>query len=203
MELRSAMFDAEAGYFFALLDGENGACPWAGKFTSFAELIMAYNLTAPSRYEGFKASLEFFTGDQVRTIGVDAAILTARIRNEQQRSMVLADVTRVTDLRGCQLTRNEVARRIQQIAPTPKLTNALKSVARVEDEVSRLRARVAELERENDALRSGIRALGLDPEAMLAREAMRAETPGGRSQPVSRGKKKRSAASVESRPAQP
>ena len=57
MELRSAMSTTRRpGYFFALLNGENGACPWAGKFTSFAELIMAYDLTAPSRYAGFKAS---------------------------------------------------------------------------------------------------------------------------------------------------
>jgi hypothetical protein len=186
LDVRSEMFDSEASFFFALLAGENGKCPWQGAFTSFGEVIRKFDLTAPSRYSAFKGALAVFDEAKIREVGVDAAIKMAAVQNIDQRNAVVTDVSRVTEQRGCQLTRSEVARRIQQIAPTPKLTNALKGLARENDDVVRLRSRVAELERANEALANAVRALGGDPIAVVTRAAESQEDAGGRSHGKSR-----------------
>lgn len=191
LEVRSEMFNSEANYFFALLEGENSRCPWHGAFTSFGEVIRKFNLTHPSRYSAFKMALGIFDEAKIREVGVDAAIKMAAVQDAAQRSAVLTDITQVTLQRGCQLTREEVIRRIQRIAPTPKLTNTLKGLVRENDELIALRRRVTELEAANEALRAGVKTLGGDPDAIIARATEQHEKTGGPSHNASPRSKKR------------
>ena len=156
--LRSAMYQREADFFYGLLAGENGLCPWHGAFACFEDVIGKFKLTSSSKYTGFKRALEVFDEHTVRELGVEAVIKMVAIEDVGRRGAVLIDITTVTQQRGCQLTGGEVTRRIQLIAPVVKETRSQKHRSALERQLAELRA-------ENTRLRALLVRMGVNPDA--------------------------------------
>ena len=75
---------SDVDFMFALrearMDDRN---VWSPTYTNFAECVRAHNLGPVSRYHGFELAADMFSRRQIRIMGVNAAILLARLRQKE------------------------------------------------------------------------------------------------------------------------
>lgn len=82
--LRAKKDATDVGYMFALLAAKGRQEVWGDVHHAFVEVVQLYDLAPVSRYRGFCMAVLVLTRKQIEVVGVDAAILLARLYKREK-----------------------------------------------------------------------------------------------------------------------
>jgi hypothetical protein len=160
-QLRGDMLRSEAEFYDFLVRGEQGACPWQGKYTSFIQVIETTNLCSPQRYAAYRDALRVVGPAVVAktaALGVDGLMLAGRMAAVPQAAFV-ARVEAGYKQQGCPLSVRRIKEIAHEVAPRGPLPHrgparAEGACAQCAPLVTRLRREIAKLRAKNTALQA-------------------------------------------------
>jgi hypothetical protein len=130
---------------------------------SFEGFLKSYKLCDPARYRNFTSGLAKLGPDAALSIGADATVEAARLQNGKPTATkyVTAIEAWRDQHRGVAPTRETAAKILRQVDPREEEPQAIRNVtrgdaqartiAKLENEVADLRAKLAKTEKERDA----------------------------------------------------
>jgi hypothetical protein len=163
VELRTDMLQSEVKFFIFLIEGERGACPWRGQYSSFEQLLSSTNLCAPGRYSAFRDAFNHTNGNvqsQSDTLGVVGVIEAGRIEDPVDRTTFVSRIVEGTKNQGCPLSSRRIKEIGEQIQPKkrPARHPKDKSYEQLLKENEKLRAENEQLKKENAKLKEKLKS---------------------------------------------
>jgi len=82
--LRRARDVSDADFMFALVEARDDEKKWRQRYGSFRDVVQEYDLCPVTRYSGFCKAVTVLARKEIRGLGVDAAILLARLKQSEE-----------------------------------------------------------------------------------------------------------------------
>jgi hypothetical protein len=154
-DLRTAGVQSEVRLFQFLVQGEAGACPWRGQYSSFKDLIVENALCAPRRYTMFREALRKVNGlaaDILDNLGVDGIIQAGRLPTTETLNLFITKTTALRVEKKRTLSAQEIREVSLHISPVLRTTRVHEDTAQLKSENAALKLEVARLTKENATL---------------------------------------------------
>jgi hypothetical protein len=157
LRLRKNIVHAEVAFFVYLVAGEDGACPWAGQYVNFLQLLRQTNLVSVQRYSAYRDSSKRIVAElrqeDVQWLGVDGVIEAGRFLKKTHRLRFMRQVIEIGKKQNCPLSAYRIKQISQEISPRVRAERTTPDAAALAKENEALKKENEHLRKENEKLK--------------------------------------------------